>query len=81
MTADEAIGAVVAELARAQKKFRSMASTHEAVAVIEEEFMEYRLAAFWGVDQRGNPADPRHEAVQLAAMAVRYLMDVDPPNG
>jgi hypothetical protein len=61
---------VADELARAQAKFGPMASGHEAVAVIEEEFLEFREAVFWG---RG---DPRAEAVQLAAMAVRYLVDV-----
>jgi hypothetical protein len=47
-----------------------MASGHEAVAVIEEEFIEFREAVFW------KRSDPHQEAVQLAAMAVRYLIDV-----
>jgi hypothetical protein len=64
--------AVAAELERATRKFGAFASGHEAVAVIEEEFLEFREAVFWG---RG---DPRTEAVQLAAMALRYLRDVNP---
>lgn len=67
---------VHAELVHAQQKFGPMASGHEALAVIEEEFDEFKLAVFWGVDHRGRPADPREEALQLAAMAVRYLLDV-----
>jgi hypothetical protein len=61
---------VAQELQRATEKFGPMASGHEAVAVIEEEFLEFREAVFWG---RG---DPRAEAIQLAAMALRYLRDV-----
>ncbi len=67
---------VAMELQRATDKFGPMASGHEAVAVIEEEFMEFRSAVFWGVDQKGRPSDPRTEAIQLAAMALRYLRDV-----
>lgn len=64
------------ELARARAKFGPMASGHEAQSVIGEEFHEFTLAVWFGVDQRGQPADPRAEAVQLAAMAVRYILDV-----
>jgi hypothetical protein len=71
-----AIGEVQDELNRATTKFGPMASGHEALAVIEEEFLEFRSALFWGVDQKGQPSDPRAEAVQLAAMAIRYLIDV-----
>ena len=69
---------VAQELGRATDKFGPMASGHEAVAVIEEEFLEFRSAVFWGVDQKGRPSNPRAEAVQLAAMALRYLRDVAP---
>lgn len=67
------------ELARATEMHGPLASGHEAVAVIEEEFLEFRSAVFWGVDQKGEPSDPRAEAVQLAAMAIRYLIDVPAP--
>ena len=56
--------------------FGPMASGHEAQSVIAEEFHEFTLAVWFGVDQKGRPADPRNEAVQLAAMAARYLLDV-----
>lgn len=61
--------AVWHELARATEKFGPFASGHEALAVIEEEFLEFRAAVFWG------SGDPRIEAIQLAAMALRYLRD------
>jgi len=64
------------ELDRAIDEFGPMASAHEGIAVIEEEFLEMRSAVFWGVDSKGRPSDPHDEALQLAAMAVRYLIDV-----
>lgn len=67
---------VLAELASAQSKFPPLRGAHEAQSVIGEEFHELTLAVWFGVDQRGRPADPRHEAVQVAAMAIRYLLDV-----
>jgi len=69
---------VAAELDRASRKFGAFASGHEALAVIEEEFLEFRDAVFWGRDARGDRADPRAEAIQLAAMCLRYLRDIAP---
>lgn len=66
------------ELERAQVQHGPMASGHEAQSVIAEEFHEFTLAVWFGVDQRGRPASPRKEAIQVAAMAVRYLIDVNP---
>ena len=77
MTVAEAIVAVGDEVLRAQELHGPMASGHEALAVIEEEFIEFRSAVFWGVDQKGRPSDPREEATQLAAMAIRYLVDCE----
>lgn len=76
---DAATLEVLTELARATELHGRLASGHEALAVIEEEFLEFRSAVFWGVDQKGEPSDPREEAVQLAAMAIRYLIDVPAP--
>jgi hypothetical protein len=64
------------ELARAQAQHGPMASGHEAQSVIGEEFHEFTLAVWFGVDQKGRPADPRAEAIQIAAMAMRYILDV-----
>ena len=61
---------VLDELNRAQEKFPAMHSQHEGVAVIEEEFLELREAVFWG--KKGTP---RAEAIQLAAMALRFVND------
>ena len=64
------------ELARAQAQHGPMASGHEAQSVIAEELHEFTLAIWFGVDQKGRAADPRQEAIQIAAMAVRYVLDV-----
>jgi hypothetical protein len=70
-------GMVQGELEEATNKFGPFASAHEGLAIIEEEFEEFKTAVFWGVDQHGNPSDPRDEAIQLAAMAIRFLVDID----
>jgi hypothetical protein len=49
-------------------KFRSQ---KEGVAIVEEEFEEFKKAAFWGDED-----DVEEEVKQLAAMAVRFMMDV-----
>ena len=64
------------ELDRARAQHGPMASGHEAQSVIAEEFHEFTLAVWFGVDQKGRPSDPRAEAVQIAAMAIRYILDV-----
>jgi hypothetical protein len=64
------IETVWSELDRATEKFPPMRSAHEALAIIEEEFLELREAIFWG-----SPANAVEEATQLAAMAIRFLID------
>lgn len=75
-TDDRAAEEVLGELITARNRFGPMASPHEALAVIEEEFIELRSAVFWGVDQRGRKSSPRAEAIQLAAMAIRMVADL-----
>ena len=52
-------------------KFRS---AHEGVAIIDEEFREFRDAAYW--PHKEETGDEAEEARQLAAMVIRYLTDV-----
>lgn len=69
-----AIEEVVDELVTATKSFRSFQSRHEGIAIIEEEFLEFRDAAMW---PHKNPGDDAYtEAKQLAAMAIRYMVDI-----
>jgi hypothetical protein len=49
-------------------------SAHEGVAIIEEEFIEFRDAAYW--PHKEETGDEDVEVLQLAAMSVRYLIDV-----
>jgi hypothetical protein len=59
------------ELKRAMAKFGPMASGHEGIAVIREEYLELEREVFWGTREAA-----REEAIQLAAMALRFLVDV-----
>ncbi len=71
-----AVRDVLDELRRAREMHGPMASHHEAQSVIGEEFHEMTLAVWFGVDQKGRSSDPHDEAIQLAAMCLRYLLDV-----
>lgn len=70
MTRERAMKLVLDELDQAEEKFGPFHSRHEGIAVIEEEFLELRDEVFWG-----DPTKAKDEAVQLAAMALRFLVD------
>lgn len=63
------------ELVIATHKFGPFASTHEGWAVIREELDE-----LWEAVKRNDIAQARREAVQVAAMAVRFLVDIEEPE-
>lgn len=73
--ADVLIVEVLAELVKARAAHVPMTSIHEGHAVIREEFEE-----LWDEIKMKNPDGIRirKEAVQLAAMALRFLIDVVP---
>ena len=71
---DSALDEIVTEYFDATMKFGTFASRHEGVAIIEEEFLEFRDAAFWPHKNKGD--DAYTEAKQLAAMCLRYMVDV-----
>lgn len=75
MTAEDAIAEVAAEYAQAKAKFPPMNSAHEGRAVIEEEFDELWAEIKKRPDQIDRAAIKR-EAVHLAAMALRFLVDI-----
>ena len=63
------------EVLRAYKAFPvDFRSAHEGVAIIEEEFIEFRDAVYW--PHKEETGDEDTEVVQLAAMSIRYLIDV-----
>lgn len=62
---------VLDELARAEAKFGAFHSGHEGFAVLLEEVDELKYEVFHGTRER-----QREEAIQVAAMALRYIKDV-----
>lgn len=75
MSMDGALAEVREELLRAYEAFPvDFRSAHEGVAIIEEEFIEFRDAAYW--PHKEETGDEEVEAIQLAAMSVRYLVDI-----
>lgn len=70
--ADDVWAEVRAELDRAWTKFpRISSSAHEAYAVLQEEVEE-----LWDEVKANNRQCQRAEAVQAAAMAVRFIVDL-----
>jgi len=70
----ESLSALVcAELVRAQSIHGPMRSPHEGFAVLKEEVDE-----LWDVvkDKHGTQREMREEAIQVAAMAMRFVLDV-----
>jgi hypothetical protein len=68
---------VAEEVVRASKLFDSMHSPHEALGVIEEEWEEFKkeVWAFNPNKNRDTRPRQREELIQLAAMAVRAVLD------
>jgi hypothetical protein len=71
----ELIYEITTEYKVAERKFSPFASAHEGLAVIQEEFEELKSEVFWG-----SYNEARKECVQVAAMALRFLMDVNPKD-
>ena len=71
---DAALKEVRKELLHAMENFPSFRSAHEGVAIIDEEWIEFREAAYW--PHRKGAGDEETEVTQLAAMSVRYLVDI-----
>ncbi len=64
-----------AELERASTAYDKFNSAHEGLAVIEEEFLELRSEVYKRQTERS--ADlMRGEAIQVAAMALRFILDI-----
>lgn len=72
---DKVFSDVRAELQAAQRSYPPMHSAHEGWAVIREELDEL-WAEVRVKDDHRDVAKMRREAVQVAAMAVRFILDV-----
>ena len=68
---DMALESIAAELERAERQFPAFHSGHEGYAVIREELDE-----LWEAVKRDDIEHARLEAVQVAAMALRFLVDL-----
>lgn len=66
-----AVQAVLMEVRKATVKFGPFASSHEGYAILREEVDE-----LWDDVKANNLEGARAEAVQVAAMAIRFLIDV-----
>ena len=64
---------VVKELQRAQERFGPFNSAHEGYAVILEELDE-----LWDEIKGNNGERQLEEAIQVAAMTLRFLLDIGP---
>jgi hypothetical protein len=75
MAARSVFEEVLSELISARKKFPAFRSAHEGYAILLEEIDE-----LWdeikGPDDSRQNARTRSEAIQVAAMAIRFIEDV-----
>jgi len=70
---EDILSTILEEYSLAATQFGPFASGHEGVAIIQEEFEELKEAVFW---PHKNDSDSTLEAKQVAAMAIRFLMDI-----
>jgi hypothetical protein len=72
----DALHQVRQELARARGKHAPLNSAHEAYAVILEELDEFK-AEVWKKTRERDRAHMREELIQIAAMAIRAVEDLE----
>lgn len=72
---DQAADDAVAELVKAVAAWPSMNSAHEGFGVLMEEFDELKAHVWTNQRKRDLPA-MRAEAIQVAAMAMRFAAEV-----
>jgi len=68
--ANEISEQVLRELERAQRKFPAFHSSHEGYAVLKEEVDE-----LWDAVKSNNVTHAKVEAIQVAAMAIRFILE------
>ena len=71
MDKQRALELISAEFDRATAKFGSFNSAHEGYAILLEEVDE-----LWDYIKKNHIANSLDEAVQVGAMALRYLIDI-----
>jgi len=77
MKDEKAIVEIIREYGRATAKFGTFATAHEGYAVILEELDE-----LWDAikDKSKGPKEMKEEAIQVGAMALRFLVDCIPED-
>lgn len=75
MTQTDAVNQMQIELRKALDNWPPFNSAHEGYAIVAEEFRELEHHVFTNQKKRDLPA-MRQEALQLAAMAIRFAMEV-----
>lgn len=71
----EVVNDVLEEIERANRKYPPMRSAHEGISVIREEVLELEKEVFIKQADR-DPDRMKQEAIQVAAMAMKFLMDI-----
>jgi len=74
---------VAAEVARARSMFPAIYSPHEGLAIIREEYLEFE-SEVWKYNlfkNRDTRPQMRTELIQLAAMALRTILDTIDKDG
>lgn len=72
---EEIIKAVEKELTRSLDLHGPIQSNHEGIAVLEEEFLELRNLVYQTKSSHTLTPDMIKEAVQIAAMAIKFVCD------
>jgi hypothetical protein len=72
---------IVDEVTRARSLFPAIHNLHEGLGIIEEEWEEFKAEVFIHNLNKGPERDRRKQAkaelIQLAAMAIRTIIDCD----
>lgn len=71
---DQALELVKKEYERAAETHPQLHSPHEGLAVIEDQFEDLKKQVFLPRYKR-NPTEMQKEAIQVAAMAIRFIID------
>lgn len=76
---ERAISLIIEELAKATAANGAFASAHEGYAIMLEEMDELK-GEVWKNNRKRDYGAMRSEAIQVAAMAIRFLVDIAIPE-
>lgn len=70
----DAVEAIISEYVQASQRYSAFHSAHEGFAVLMEEMDELK-AEVWKNDKQRDMRRMRKEAIQVGAMALRFILD------